>query len=343
MARKAVVLFNLGGPDSLQTVQPFLYNLFMDPAIIRLPAPLRFLVAKLISSRRAPIAQEIYGHLGGSSPLLPQTEAQAAALKTALSAANPADDYETFICMRYWHPMSAEIVQSVKSYGPDEIILLPLYPQFSSTTSGSSIADWHKAAKTGKLDVPTATVCCYPMEKGLISAYSGLIAEKIDGMDLTKTRILFSAHGLPQKIVDAGDPYQWQINQSARQIVEKLALDGLDWKVCYQSRVGPMKWLQPSTADEIVAAGAAGTSLVVTPIAFVSEHSETLVELDIEYAELAKKSGVPHYKRVDTVGVSEDFIAGLASLVQRLKAGEVTSEQGGRICPGGYSDCALAS
>lgn len=321
MARKAVVLFNLGGPDSLQAVQPFLYNLFMDPAIIRLPAPLRFLVAKLISSKRAPVAQEIYGHLGGSSPLLPQTEAQAAALKAALTAANPADDYETFICMRYWHPMSAETVKAVKSYRPDEIILLPLYPHYSTTTSASSIADWRKAAKSAKLDIPTATICCYPKEKGLISAYSDLIARKIDGLDLTKTRILFSAHGLPQKIVDAGDPYQWQIEQSAQQIVDKLALDGLDWKVCYQSRVRPMKWLQPSTEDEIAAAGDEGTSLVVIPLAFVSEHSETLVELDIEYAELAKKTGVPHYKRVDTVGVSEDFIAGLASLVLRVKRG----------------------
>jgi protoporphyrin/coproporphyrin ferrochelatase len=343
MARKAVVLFNLGGPDSLEAVQPFLYNLFMDPAIIRVPAPLRFLIAKLISSRRAPIAQEIYGHLGGSSPLLPQTEAQAAALKTTLNAVNPADEYEIFICMRYWHPLSDEVVKTVKAYGPDEVVLVPLYPHYSSTTSASSIKDWHRAAKSANLDVPTATLCCYPMEKGLISAYSRLISEKIDGMDLARTRVLFSAHGLPQKIVDAGDPYQWQIEQSSKQIVDTMALEGLDWKVCYQSRVGPMKWLQPSTDDEIVSAGAEGTSLVIIPIAFVSEHSETLVELDIEYAELAKKSGVPHYKRVDTVGVSEDFIAGLASLVLRLKAGEVTSETGGRICPGGFSDCAMAS
>ncbi|MEH6546099.1 MAG: ferrochelatase [Sneathiella sp.] len=343
MARKAIVLFNLGGPNSLEAVQPFLYNLFMDPAIIRLPTPLRFLVAKLISTRRAPVAQEIYGHLGGSSPLLPQTQDQAAALKSTLSAANPADDYETFICMRYWHPMSGETVKSVQSYDPDEIILVPLYPQYSSTTSASSIADWHQAAKSAKLDVPTATLCCYPMEKGLISAYASLIMEKIQGLDLSTTRVLFSAHGLPQKIVDAGDPYQWQIEQTSQRIVEKMALEGLDWKVCYQSRVGPMKWLQPSTEDEITAAGSEGTSLVVIPIAFVSEHSETLVELDIEYAELAKKSGVPNYKRVDTVGVSDDFIAGLASLVLRLKVGEVTSEQGGRICPSGFSDCALAS
>jgi len=343
MARKAVVLFNLGGPDSQAAVQPFLFNLFMDPAIIRLPAPLRYLVAKLISTRRAPVAREIYGHLGGSSPLLPQTEAQAAALKATLNAANPVDEYELFICMRYWHPMSGETVKSVKSYGPDEIILVPLYPQFSSTTSASSLADWRKAAKTGKLDLPTATLCCYPMETGLISAYASLIAEKIRGMDLTTTRVLFSAHGLPQKIVDAGDPYQWQIEQTASRIVEKLALEGLDWKICYQSRVGPMKWLQPPIDDEITAAGADGISLVVIPIAFVSEHSETLVELDIEYAELAEKSGVPQYKRVDTVGVSDDFIAGLAAVIMRLKAGAVTSEQGGRICPSGFSDCALAS
>jgi ferrochelatase len=340
MARKAVILFNLGGPDNLAAVEPFLFNLFNDPAIIRLPGVFRTLLAKLISRRRAPVAQEIYGHLGGSSPLLPQTEAQAAALKTKLTATAGNDSYEVFVCMRYWHPFSAEIAAKVKSYDPDEVILLPLYPQFSSTTTASSFEDWHKAAKKVGLTASTGQLCCYPVEGGLSKAYAELLETEMAAVEEKPVRVLFSAHGLPQKIVDAGDPYQWQVEQTAAAIIKQMKAPPADWTICYQSRVGPMKWLQPATTDEIEKAGRDKTGLVVLPIAFVSEHSETLVELDIEYADLAKKAGVPDYRRVPTVGVQTAFIDGLAGLVLNIQPGTVMSATGGRICPSGFKDCA---
>ncbi|MCR9212803.1 MAG: ferrochelatase [Proteobacteria bacterium] len=343
MTRKAVVLFNLGGPDGPEAVEPFLFNLFNDAAIIRLPGPLRWAIAKLISRRRAPVAQEIYSYIGGSSPLLPQTLAQADALKQVLSNKDPDTIYEVFTCMRYWHPRADQVVREVQKFSPDEVLLLPLYPQFSSTTTASSLKDWHAAAAKIGLTVPTASLCCYPAETGLAKAYARLAAPLLEGFDEKPVRFLLSAHGLPQKIVDAGDPYQWQIEKTAAAIVASLPKAPKDWKVCYQSRVGPMKWLQPSTEDEIQAAGEEGTSLVILPIAFVSEHSETLVELDIEYAELAKEAGVPDYRRVPTVGVAEEFIDGLASLLLKLETGQVMSSDGGRICPADFKDCALVA
>lgn len=341
MARKAVILFNLGGPDSLDAVEPFLFNLFNDPAIIRLPFPVRWLIAKLISRRRAPIAQKIYAHMGGSSPLVSQTEAQKDALQSWLDLHADEDTFATFIVMRYWHPQSDAVAKKVREFNPDEIILLPLYPQFSSTTTASSFKDWRRAAKSAGVMTPTASLCCYPSERGLISAYARLIAPKLLELDGKPTRILFSAHGLPQKIVDAGDPYQWQIEQTAAQIVNRLARPGLDWKICYQSRVGPMKWLQPSTDDEIRRAAAENLNLVIVPIAFVSEHSETLVELDIEYAEIAKDAGIASYHRVETVGISAEFIAGLGEMVLNLEANNISSNDGGRICPAKFGNCAI--
>ncbi len=340
MAKKAVVLFNLGGPDRPDAVEPFLFNLFYDPAIIRLPTPLRWLVAKLISRRRAPVAQEIYAFLGGSSPILPQTKAQAEALENRLND-GASDSYKTFICMRYWHPFAADVAREVKDWAADEVILLPLYPQFSSTTSASSLKDWCEAAEKAGLTAPASGLCCYPMEAGLISAYADLIAPKIAELQGKSFRLLFSAHGLPQKIVDEGDPYQWQVERTAEKVAQKLATENLDWKVCYQSRVGPMKWLEPSTEAEIHRAGEEGISLVIVPIAFVSEHSETLVELDIEYAKLAKEVGVQEYHRIKTVGIHADFIDGLATMVENLSSPTIVSESGARICPSGFKDCLM--
>ncbi len=341
MAKKAVVLFNLGGPDRPDAVEPFLFNLFNDAAIIRLPTPLRWLVAKLISRRRAPVAKEIYSFIGGSSPILEQTKAQADALEASLATAD-GDDYKLFVSMRYWHPFSDGTVQAVRAWAPDEVILLPLYPQFSSTTTASSFTDWQRAAKKSGLDVPTMRLCCYPMEEGFIAAYADLISKKMEEIpDGQPVRLLFSAHGLPQKIVDEGDPYQFQVEETAKRVAAKLDMPDLDWKVCYQSRVGPMKWLEPSTETEIHRAGKENINLVIVPIAFVSEHSETLVELDIEYEKLAREKGVTGYYRVDTVGVHADFIAGLAAMVLKMESANVTSESGGRICPAHFKDCLM--
>lgn len=316
VSRIAVILFNLGGPDAPQAVEPFLRNLFADPAILRVPGFVRRFLAPFIARRRAPTAQAIYAKMGGRSPILPQTEAQAAALDAALSARSSADTFRSFIAMRYWHPFSAETAAAVKAYAPDRIVLLPLYPQMSTATSESSVIDWRRSAQAAGLDAPTQVVCCYPTHDGLVTAAATLIRRAYEPVAVKgPVRLLFTAHGLPEKVIRAGDPYQWQVERTARSIVERLAIADLDWTVCYQSRVGPLKWIDPSTDSEIRRAGSDGKSIVLFPIAFVSEHSETLVELDIEYRELAHQVGVRDYQRVATVGVEAAFIDGLADLV----------------------------
>jgi protoporphyrin/coproporphyrin ferrochelatase len=328
MARRAVVLFNLGGPDCPEAIQPFLFNLFRDPAIISLPNPLRWFLARRISAKRAPVARQIYANIGGRSPLLDLTRNQANALQSVLG-----EGCRVFVCMRYWHPMSEAVAKEVAAWQPDEIVLLPLYPQFSTTTTGSSLADWHRHG----LDVPTATIGCYPTQEGLVRAQAEAVAVALDGLE--SPRLLFSAHGLPEVVIERGDPYQWQVEQSAAAVVAALGRDGLDWSVCYQSRVGPRRWIGPSTDDEIRRAGRDGVPLVVLPIAFVSEHSETLVELDIEYRTLAESVGVPAYVRVPALGTNPAFIDGLAALVRAAKVGPACSQDGGRLCPGKFSRC----
>jgi len=317
----AVVLFNLGGPDGLPAVRPFLFNLFKDPAIIRLPFGLRHLVAGLIAWRRAPVAAEIYRKMGGRSPILPETEAQAKALADRLSEV--ATEVRVEIAMRYWHPFSSEAAAKLAQWRPDHVVLLPLYPQFSTTTTQSSLKDWKRSAAKAGLSATTREIESYPRDSGWVMAQADLLraalAEVGEAADL---RILFSAHGLPKKIVDAGDPYPEQVEQGAKAIIASLGRDDLDWRICYQSRVGPLEWIGPSTEEEIRRAGKDKKGLVVVPIAFVSEHSETLVELDIEYAELAHKAKVPFYRRVAAVGNHPLFIGGLASLVQRALEGK---------------------
>ncbi len=342
--RIAVVLFNLGGPDAPDAIEPFLFNLFNDPAIIGLPGPLRWLLAKVISRRRAPVAREIYQHIGGKSPLLEETEAQARALESVL--AEDEGEYRAFIAMRYWHPMSDKTVQAVKDFDPDRIVLLPLYPHFSTTTTGSSLKDWRRAAAAAGLDTPTNAVCCYPLASGYITGWAAMIAPKINGAGGASggtQRVLFSAHGLPKKIIAAGDPYQWQIEQTAKGVVQALGIDGLDWAICYQSRVGPLEWIGPSLDDELARAGQDGVPVVVVPIAFVSEHSETLVELDIEYRKMADERNVPGYVRVPTVGVEENFITALAEIVRGAldKGTGVCSQAGLRVCPANHGQCPL--
>jgi protoporphyrin/coproporphyrin ferrochelatase len=331
MARMAVVLLNLGGPDGPESVQPFLFNLFNDRAIIGLPQPLRWLIAKLISTRRAPVARKIYEHLGGGSPLLANTEAQAQALERRLGA-----ETAVFIAMRYWAPRARDTAMRVKAYRPERIILLPLYPQFSTTTTGSSLDDWRRAAESVGLDAPTSAICCYPTQRGFIEALAAAIRPALDAARAEGTpRLLLTAHGLPKKIVAKGDPYQVQVEETAAAVVKALGIADLDWTVCYQSRVGPLEWIGPATDDEIRRAGRDKVPLVVAPIAFVSEHSETLVELDIEYRHLAEQAGVPDYRRVPTVGIAPSFIVGLADLVRQAGSlkGSAIADGGHRLCP----------
>jgi ferrochelatase len=310
----AVVLFNLGGPDGPDAVRPFLFNLFRDPAIIGLPAPLRYPIAALIAGTRTKLAKENYALMGGGSPLLPETEKQARALEADLAARFPDAETRCFIAMRYWKPLTDQTAKAVKAFAPDEVVLLPLYPQYSSTTTGSSLKAWKRAYRKGSGRV--STVCCYPTDEDLVQAHADLIRAAYDRAGRPgPARLLFSAHGLPEKVILAGDPYQQQIEATAAAVAAKLG-EGWDWRVTYQSRVGPMKWIGPSTEDEIRDASQQGLALVVTPIAFVSEHIETLVELDHEYREVAVKAGCPAYVRVPALGVASGFIKGLGRAIE---------------------------
>jgi ferrochelatase len=332
--KRAVVLFNLGGPDSLKAVKPFLFNLFNDKAILNIPQPFRAMLAWIISSRRAPYSQNIYRQIGDKSPIAELTLEQAKALEIALND-NGDEGYKVFFTMRCWKPFAKEVVAEVKEYAPDEIILLPLYPQFSTTTSASSIQDWQDTAKKENLNVKTHVICCYPNNPGFIDANVELIKEKYEkALKVSKPIILFSAHGIPINRIEAGDPYEWQVQETVKAIVQKLGIKGLDYKLCYQSRVGPLKWLQPATEEEIINASRNSKPIIVVPIAFVSEHSETLVELDKQYKKLAQEHNCPLYQRVKAVGVHSNFITGLKELcLNALKQDPI------RICPKQFKKC----
>jgi ferrochelatase len=345
--RLAIVLFNLGGPDSPEAVEPFLYNLFSDPAIIRVPQPFRWLIAKIISRRRAPIAKDIYARIGGRSPILPLTEEQARALEADLQkqeflTGNESNSVEVraFPCMRYWQPYAQAVARSVKAWAPDELVLLPLYPQYSTTTTESSFRDWARAARAAGLHTRAKTICCYPEDKNFIAAHVALVREAIAKFPTRdEFRILFSAHGLPKKVITDGDPYQDQVERTCAAVMAGVGGGPFDWRTTYQSRVGPMEWIGPATDKEIERAGAEGKSLIVAPIAFVSEHSETLVELDIEYAQLAKEHGVPRYERVAALGTHPDFIKALTHLVMEARTTQgwfCPEEAAGRTCGEGH-------
>ncbi len=247
--------------------------------------------------------------------------------------------------MRYWHPFAEEVAADVRAFEADEVILLPMYPQYSTTTSASSIADFKRAATKAGVTVPIKEVCCYPVEKGFIEAQANLARPALEeAKGYGKPRVLFSAHGLPKKVVGKGDPYQWQVEQSAAAIAEEMGEEDLDWRVCYQSRVGPLEWIGPATEDELRRAGSDGVSVVLVPLAFVSEHSETMVELDIEYRKISEDAGVPRYIRVSTVLDHPAFIGGLAEVVRRVRRdGEkICSGSGERICPGTWRKCGQA-
>ncbi len=319
MQKVAVILFNLGGPDQPAAVKPFLINLFSDPNIITAPAPIRWLLARLIAWRRTTKAQEIYAKIGGGSPIVVETEKQSVALERQLNNLG-FSNLRCFSVMRYWHPRAKDVVEQIKQFGPDDVILLPLYPQFSTTTTRSSFQEWQAVAQLAGLNARSRKVCCYPDQPDFITSHAALIqtqAAQYFGPSATaKARLLFSAHGLPQKIVDAGDPYPSHIERTAVAIAAKLRLRREDWEICYQSRVGPLKWLGPSTEERLEAAGKARAPVVLVPIAFVSEHSETLVELDMEYKHLAEAAGVPEYVRIAALGTQADFIQCLTNLVQ---------------------------
>jgi ferrochelatase len=334
--RVAVILFNLGGPDSLKAVRPFLFNLFNDGAIIGAPQPFRFFIAQLISRARAKSACANYAKMGGKSPLLDETEKQARALEEELAQRVSNVSFKCFTAMRYWRPFTKDAARAAKDWGATDAILLPLYPQYSSTTTGSSVKEWRKASS-----LPSASICCHPAANAFVDAHVDAIMEgwRAAGSP-PKPRVLFSAHGLPQSVIDRGDPYQWQIEKSAEAIRVKLPADW-ETRICYQSRVGPLKWLGPSTEEELERAGRDKQGVIVSPIAFVSEHIETLVELDIDYAQRAKTLALPYYLRAKALGCHPRFIAALADLAERALAapGTTQSESGARLCPAACGKC----
>lgn len=335
----AIILFNLGGPDGPDDVQPFLRNLFRDPAIIGAPGPVRETLAWLISTLRGKSARLNYAKMGGGSPLVPETLKQVDALMPLLTDRLPGQEIRIWPAMRYWHPFIEDVAQDVTDWGPDRTVLLPLYPHFSTTTTGSSLKAWRKASGP-----ETHAVCCYPLEPGFIQAHAKLIRTSwIKAGRPENTRLLFSAHGLPEKVVLAGDPYQWQIEQTAYAVAALLP-ELPDWQICYQSRVGPLKWIGPATDEAVRQAGADGKAILLSPIAFVSEHIETLVELDEEYGELARLSGVNSYTRVPALGTAPEFIAALADIVLAALArpSGLSSASGERVCPQACGACSCA-
>ncbi len=336
--RVAVVLCNLGGPERITSVKPFLFNLFFDKNIIAAPLPIRYLLAKFISWKREKKATEIYQKIGGKSPIREETEAQAKTLEALLQSLETPTEYRVFTVMRYWHPRADEVIQEVKHYNPSEIFLLPLYPQYSTTTTQSSLAEWKEQATKHALSIPTKALCCYATHSAFIAAHCQRIMPLYEqALAYGKPRLLFSAHGLPKRVIEKGDPYQGQVEQTAAAIVKVLSAKHPtpDYTVCYQSKVGPLQWIGPATEEEIMRAARERTPVVIVPIAFVSEHSETLVELDIFYKEMANRYGLEAYFRAPALGSHPKFIEALASLITEQlnrQAPDICSFQGTRIC-----------
>ncbi|CAO4845217.1 MAG: Ferrochelatase [Holosporales bacterium] len=309
-----VVLFNLGGPDALTSVRPFLFNLFNDPFIIPAPKPIRFLLATLISALREKKAQGIYARIGGKSPLLKNTSAQAVALQKKLG-----ENFRVHICMRYWHPDVTAVIKDLQQDKPDQIILLPLYPQYSTTTTQSSFVDFltHIKRHPQLKEIPCYCINSYQTHPLFIQAHVKLIEETLKNAPQEDVIVLFSAHGIPLDRIQKGDPYQRHVEESVAAIMKSFP--HILYEICYQSKVGPKKWLEPDTQKRIQFLANKKKNIVVVPIAFVSDHSETLVELDMDYAQEALEQGAKGYFRVPSLETTDTFIDCLFDLCQSAK------------------------
>ncbi len=318
MGRVGVLLLNLGGPDKLEDVRPFLFNLFSDPEIIRLPIKgLQKPLAWLISTLRAKKSQENYLQIGGGSPLRQITEAQSQALEEQLSAMS--QDAQVYIGMRYWHPFTEEAIARIKRDRIENLVILPLYPQFSISTSGSSFRVLEEMWKEDPAlrQIEYTIIPSWYNNPGYLQAMAQLIAQELEQFSAPdQVHIFFSAHGVPQSYVDeAGDPYQREIEDCTRLIMKTLNRPN-EYTLAYQSRVGPVEWLKPYTEDALQELGAQGMKdLLVVPISFVSEHIETLQEIDIEYREIAEEAGIENFQRVPALNTHPVFIDSLAHLV----------------------------
>jgi protoporphyrin/coproporphyrin ferrochelatase len=315
-----VVLFNLGGPDSQDAVEPFLYNLFNDPEIINFPGSFIFRkgIAKLISSLRYKRIQEQYKEIGGKSPLLEFSRKQAALLTEELERRGV--DAHVTLAMRYWHPFTEEAIADLESVKPDRLVLLPLYPQFSKSTTGSSFKEWDRRIKGSQYlqSLPEVRVGSYETFGPYIEAVAKRIDETLARFpeeERDSVVVLFSAHGTPMKLVREGDPYSHQIEKTVDAVVAREGFKN-EYRLCYQSKVGPQKWLTPSTPDVIEELAKAGVkNMLVVPIAFVSDHLETLFEIGLEFSEEAHELGVERFEVMEGLNESPYFISALADLV----------------------------
>lgn len=322
----AVVVMNLGGPDSLDAVQPFLHNLFSDPDLIQLP--LGFLwqdrFAKWVAARRAPESRANYAKIGGRSPILDRTREQAAALEGALGPG-----FSVHVAMRYWPPFAAQAVEEALAAGARRIVALPLYPHRSRTTSVSSVKALRRAVARRAPWMPVHEVCSFPEAEGFVRAWVDAIRSTLETLPderRERAHVLFSAHGLPQSLVDRGDPYLVHVQATVRAVMERLGPN--PHGLAFQSRATRVKWLEPATEHALQALGRAGTEdVVVVPIAFVTEHVETLFELDMLLRDAALAAGVRNYHRVPVPYLHPAFVDALAELVR------------GALAPGGLPPC----
>lgn len=312
-AKIAVVLLNMGGPDCLDAVRPFLHNLFSDPQILAVPGIVRRPLAWWIAYRRAPRSTANYRAIGGKSPLGEITRAQARALEAELGPG-----YAVTVAMRYWHPRAAEAARAVGESGARAVVALPLYPQFSRATSGSSLADLDRALARAGLDtLPRAAIRSWQAYPPYACALAECVREGLEGLE--GATVLFSAHGLPVKLVERGDPYLEQVHATVGAVMSHLP--GVPHRLAFQSRTGPVRWLEPSVADELAAlAGQGVRRVVVVPVSFVSDHIETLYEIDVEYGELARSLGFDAFRRSPSLNTRPSFIRALAQLVRERGA-----------------------
>jgi ferrochelatase len=319
--KTAVILFQLGGPDSLNAVEPFLYNLFCDPDIFDFPLAFLFRkpLARMISQMRARGVQHHYIVIGGKSPILELTRQQADALETELRKDIEA---KVFVAMRYWHPKIDSVVENLKISNFDRFILLPLYPQYSKPTTASSINEWHRQCKKKKFNPPNVIVIKdfhqHPLYIEAIVDQINLTYNKFENIPSKEIHLVFSAHGVPESLIASGDPYKDQIEKTVSAVISKGNWDS-QHTLCYQSKVGPMKWLTPSLNDTInKLAGVGNRHLLVVPISFVTEHIETLQEIDVQTRQKATELGVKQFEMMPALNSHPKFIAALKDLVIKV-------------------------
>lgn len=312
--KTAVLLLQMGGPDSLEAVEPFLTNLFSDRDIIRIgPAFLQPLIARVISRRRAKKVRQYYRKIGGKSPLRELTQQQAAELEKVLGSG-----YRCFVAMRYWKPDTTEALAAIRREGISRIIALSLYPHYSRATTGSSFNELERVRALSPAAFELARIDSFYSHPLYLAALAEKIEEGLAGFsDRKRVQLLFSAHGLPQSFIDSGDPYLDQVRATVSLVMERF--EGVSHHLAFQSRAGPVKWLEPSTEDTIKELAAAGPrQLLIVPISFVSDHIETLYEIDIQYREEALRLGINDFRRVESLNSSPLFISCLAELVKSV-------------------------